>query len=121
MQAGQCILDLMAITGNIDVPGGNVLGDVTSGLNEVGFGFEKGVGDLVSEMIGLAEYPAYCNLIMNAHADLMLQTLETGEPYPIKLGMYCGNNLMSCTSAEPSAGMTLSSSRSSSASPSTPS
>ncbi len=101
MQAGQCILDLMAITGNIDVPGGNVLGDVTSGLNEVGFGFEKGVGDLVSEMIGLAEYPAYCNLIMNAHADLMLQTLETGEPYPIKLGMYCGNNLMSCTSAEP--------------------
>ena len=35
-----------------------------------------------------AEYPAYCNLIMNAHADLMLQTLETGEPYPIKLGMY---------------------------------
>lgn len=67
MQAGQCILDLMAIGGNIDVPGGNVLGDVTSGLNEVGFGFEKGVGDLVSEMIGLAEYPAYCNLIMNAH------------------------------------------------------
>lgn len=101
MQAGQCILDLMAITGNIDVPGGNVLGDVTSGLNEVGFGFEKGVGDLVSAMIGLAEYPTYCNLIMNAHADLMLQTLETGEPYPIKFGMYCGNNLMSCTSAEP--------------------
>ena len=101
MQAGQCILDLMAITGNVDVPGGNVLGDVTSGLNEVGFGFERGVGDLVQKMIGLTEYPAYCNLIMNAHADMMLKTLETGEPYPIKFGMYCGNNLMSCTSAEP--------------------
>lgn len=101
MQAGQCILDLMAITGNVDVPGGNILGDATTGLNEVGFGFEKGVGDLASKMIGLTEYPAYCNLIMNAHADLMLQALETGEPYPIKLGFFAGNNLMSCTSAEP--------------------
>ena len=101
MQAGQCLLDLMAITGNIDVPGGNILGDATTGLNEVGFGFDKGVGDLASKMIGLADYPAYCNLIMNAHADLMLKALETGDPYPIKFGMYAGNNLMSCTSAEP--------------------
>ena len=101
MQAGQCILDLMAITGNLDVPGGNILGDATTGLNEVGFGFEKGVGDLASKMIGLDQYPAYCNLIMNAHADLMLNALETGEPYPIKFGFYAGNNLMSCTSAEP--------------------
>ena len=101
MQAGQCILDLMAITGNVDVPGGNLLGDATTGLNEVGFGFEKGVGDLSSKMIGLDQYPAYCNLIMNAHADLMLKALETGEPYPIKFGFYGGNNLMSCTSAEP--------------------
>ena len=38
---------------------------------------------------------------MNAHADLMLKALETGDPYPIKFGMYAGNNLMSCTSAEP--------------------
>ena len=101
MQAGQCLLDLMAITGNIDVPGGNILGDATTGLNEVGFGFDKGVGDLASKMIGLADYPAYCNLIMNAHADLMLKALETGDPYPVKFGMYAGNNLMSCTSAEP--------------------
>lgn len=101
MQAGQCILDLMAITGNVDVPGGNVLGDATTGLNEVGFGFEKGVGDIAYKMIGLDKYPAYCNLIMNAHADLMLQALETGEPYPVKFGFYAGNNLMSCTSAEP--------------------
>lgn len=101
MQVGQCILDLMAITGNVDVPGGNVLGDATTGLNEVGFGFEKGVGDIAHQMIGLDQYPAYCNLIMNAHADLMLKALETGDPYPIKFGMYAGNNLMSCTSAEP--------------------
>ena len=27
--------------------------------------------------------------------------METGEPYPIKMGFYAGNNLMACTSAEP--------------------
>jgi anaerobic selenocysteine-containing dehydrogenase len=101
MQAGQAILALMSITGNIDVPGGNILGDATTGLNEVGFGFERGVGQLAQKMIGLTDYPAYCNLIMNAHADLMLRAMETGEPYPIKFGFYGGNNLMACTSAEP--------------------
>ena len=33
-------------------------------------------------MIGLDQYPAYCMIILNAHADLMLKALETGEPYP---------------------------------------
>ena len=27
--------------------------------------------------------------------------METGDPYPIKMGFYAGNNLMSCTSMEP--------------------
>ena len=31
----------------------------------------------------------------------MLKALETGEPYPIKMGFYAGNNLMTCTSMEP--------------------
>ena len=32
-------------------------------------------------------------IILNAHADLMLHALETGDPYPIKMGFYAGNNL----------------------------
>ena len=36
VQAGHCVLALEAITGNIDVPGGQLIGDVNDGL-ELGF------------------------------------------------------------------------------------
>lgn len=102
MQVGHCLIALMAICGNIDVPGGQRIGDKTMGLNEAGFGFEEGLGaDLIAKMIGAADYPAYCGLILNSHADLTLRAMETDDPYPIKMGFYCGNNLLSCTSAEP--------------------
>ena len=102
MQQGQVTVALMAITGNLDVPGGQILPGTGAGHNESGFGFEKGVGEeLQKKMIGLDQYPAYCMVILNAHADLMLKALETGEPYPVKMGFYAGNNLMTCTSMEP--------------------
>ena len=102
MQLSHSAICLMAITGNIDVPGGQILGNASSGQNETGFRFEEALGkDLISKMIGLKEYPAYANTILDAHADLTLQAMETGEPYPIKMGFFAGNNLMSCTSAEP--------------------
>ena len=44
MQVGHCLIALMAICGNIDVPGGIRIGDKTMGLNEAGFGFEEGLG-----------------------------------------------------------------------------
>ena len=102
MQNGQAIVALMAITGNIDVPGGQILADVNFGLNEAGFGSEKGISpELMGKMIGLEKYPVYCNTILNAQVDEMLKTVETGEPYPIKMGFFAGCNFMSCTSAEP--------------------
>ena len=102
MQLSHCAICLMALTANIDVPGGQILGNANSGQNETGFGFEEALGkDLISKMIGLKEYPAYANTILDAHADLTLKAMETGEPYPIKMGFYAGNNLMSCTSMEP--------------------
>lgn len=102
MQNGQVIIDLQAITGNLDRPGGQLLPGKGSGHNEVGFGYDEGIGpELMQKMIGLDQYPAYCNMILNCHADLTLQALETGEPYPLKMGFYAGNNLLSCTSQEP--------------------
>lgn len=102
MQNGQVVVDLMSITGNIDRPGGQVVGDINSGLNEGGFGFDKGVGpELAAKMIGIKEYPGYCNLILNSQADLTLKCMETDDPYPLRMGMYTGNNLLACTSAEP--------------------
>ncbi len=74
MQMSHCAIALMAITGNVDVPGGQILGNASSGQNETGFGFEEALGkELISKMIGLKEYPAYANTILDAHADLTLQ------------------------------------------------
>ncbi|MDR0350675.1 MAG: molybdopterin-dependent oxidoreductase, partial [Coriobacteriales bacterium] len=101
MQNGQALIALMTITGNMDVPGGQLLADVNAGLNEVGFNVEKGIGDILDKMIGLKEYPAYCNLIFNAQCDMVLKALETGKPYPLKFGFYAGANPLACTSAEP--------------------
>jgi anaerobic selenocysteine-containing dehydrogenase len=102
MQNGQVIIALQAITGNLDRPGGQLLPGAGAGHNELGYGYDEGVGnELMQKMIGLAEYPAYCNMILDAQADMMLHALETGEPYALKMGMYQGNNLMACTSMEP--------------------
>lgn len=101
MQNGHCAISLMAITGNLDVPGGQLLPGSDAGHNEAGFGVSEESEKLFEKMIGLEEYPAYCKIIMSPQADMMLRTLETDEPYPIRFGMYMGNNLMACTSMEP--------------------
>jgi len=100
LQLSQCAVILMALTGNLDVPGGQILGDASAGQNEGGFNFEA-LGDTYQKVIGLKEYPAYVNTILSPHADLVLKALETEDPYPLKMGFFAGNNLMSCTSAEP--------------------
>ena len=102
MQNSQCIIALQAITGNFDRPGGQTVPGSDAGHNELGFGYSESIGDeLMSKMIGLAEYPAYCNMILNSQVDLMLKTLETDEPYPIRMGFYMGDNALSNCAMEP--------------------
>lgn len=98
-QLAHSIMALMAVTGNLDVPGGNILGGFADNLNEVGFGFESMTEETRDKLLGLHEYPAYVGMILNAHADMMLDALETGKPYPIKMGMFAGNNLLAATCA----------------------
>ena len=52
-------------------------------------------------MIGLDQYPAYCNMILNSQVDLMLECLETDKPYPIRMGFYMGDNALSNCAMEP--------------------
>lgn len=101
-QMAHCVMALMAITGNVDIPGGNIIGGAADSLNEPGFGFSIMTDETKDALLGLHDYPAYCGMLLNAHADLMLKALETEEPYPIKMGMYAGNNLLAGTcAAEP--------------------
>ena len=98
-QAGHCILALEAITGNLDVPGGQLLGDVTDSLADLGFGWSSLGPELQNKIIGLKEYPAYVAIVLNSHADLTLEAMETGEPYEIHAGFIASTNLLAGTCA----------------------
>ena len=98
VQAGHCVLALQAITGNIDVPGGQLIGDVNDGL-ELGFGWNNLGPELQSKILGIKEYPAYVGLVLNAQCDMALEAIETGEPYAFKMGGFEDTNLFAGTCA----------------------
>ena len=101
MQAGHCILALEAITGNIDVPGGQLVGDVNDGL-ELGFGWNELGPELQGKILGLKRYPAMVSFVLNAHCDMVLDALETGEPYQFKMaGFGDCNGLAGTDCAQP--------------------
>jgi anaerobic selenocysteine-containing dehydrogenase len=102
VQMGHSLLALMAISGNIDVPGGQVLADPSDGLKDEvsgGYGWNTLGKELQEKIIGLKEYPAYVTMILNSQADLMLEALETDKPYPIKLGFIQSTNMLAGTCA----------------------
>ncbi len=101
MQAGHCILALEAITGNLDVPGGQLVGDVNDGL-ELGFGWKELGPELQEKILGLKRYPAMVSFVLNAHCDMVLDALETSEPYAFKMaGFEDCNGLAGTDCAQP--------------------
>jgi anaerobic selenocysteine-containing dehydrogenase len=102
VQAGFCVVALMAISGNLDVPGGQLCGvDVDAQTYVNHYGWEVMPEETRNATIGIKEYPYYVKAILNAHADLMLETLETGRPYKIRMVMVQANNVLPCNSAQP--------------------
>lgn len=103
-QNGQVILELTALTGNIDRPGGQLAEPLceqyTTG-NDYGYDAIEDMDEFRGKMIGMAQYPAYCMMIMNSHCDLTLQAMETDEPYPLKMGFFMGTNPLANSAAEP--------------------
>jgi anaerobic selenocysteine-containing dehydrogenase len=107
-QAGHCVLALMAITGNIDVPGGQIIAEIPAAdaqrdVKKRRMGWNSLSDELRKKTIGMAEYPMYVNNINMAHADMMLEALCTGQPYQPKMGWIQSTNLLAPTcAAEPS-------------------
>ena len=102
VQAGHCVLALEAITGNLDVPGGQLLGDVSDSLGDLGFGWKELGPELQEKILGLKRYPAMVSFVLNAHCDMVLDALETGEPYAFKMaGFEDCNGLAGTDCAQP--------------------
>lgn len=125
-QAAHCILALMSICGNIDVPGGQIIAEIDAapGVTEGGemevnldkadagaddntaedaarpqrrIGWDSLPEELRAKTIGYKEYPLYVDNIRNAHADMMFDAVTTGKPYKIRMGWIQSTNLLAPT------------------------
>ncbi|MGB9858654.1 MAG: molybdopterin-dependent oxidoreductase, partial [Moorellaceae bacterium] len=92
VQQAHAIIALLAITGNIDVPGGVIVGGTLGTVGGLGWGWDELPQELQEKIIGLKEYPAYVQVWHFAQADLTLDAMETGKPYPIKMAFFQSSN-----------------------------
>ncbi|MCC6779167.1 MAG: molybdopterin-dependent oxidoreductase [Hyphomicrobiales bacterium] len=83
---------LSVITGNIDIPGGQVIARPAHGVTAYPFSTEELVklygGDLITRLnekrIGADAYPMVKSFRGWAQPDMAIEQIESGEPYPIK-------------------------------------
>jgi anaerobic selenocysteine-containing dehydrogenase len=86
------IICLWSITGNIDIPGGQVIARPSFGVSSYPYSSEELVQLYGTEMvkrltekrIGADRYPMVKNFRGWAHPDMVIDQCMTGEPYPIK-------------------------------------
>lgn len=103
VQLSQAFIALIAITGNLDIPGGTQLGEIYWKFpppmrDYTGFIDEE----LMAKRIGFGKHPAVCIGMNSADPDSILDTLETDEPYPLRMGFFDSSNLIGPTnSAQP--------------------
>ncbi|MBA7638932.1 Periplasmic nitrate reductase [subsurface metagenome] len=88
----QAIANLWCITGNLDVPGGNVISRFAFDAVAYALPGAEGVIKLASKeadqkRIGADRYGPLNKFIWRAQTDLVLEQIFTGKPYPIK-GMW---------------------------------
>jgi anaerobic selenocysteine-containing dehydrogenase len=102
---GMACFDLMAVTGNFEKPGTMLAARSCFGVGATWMPDPFAWKDLPSLVedeneIMNSQYPA----LRAMHAisqDMMLEALETGEPYPIKAVWLQTNNTLSCMGAQP--------------------
>ncbi|RLC73669.1 MAG: dimethylsulfide dehydrogenase [Chloroflexi bacterium] len=101
----QAIAHLWSLTGNLDVPGGNVIARYP--FDVVTYPYHSGVGilslppEVHQKRIGTWKYGPVKDFRAWAHPDMMLEQVFTEDPYPIK-GMWIQTaNPLACTGLEP--------------------
>ena len=90
----------MAITNNLDVPGGNIYVPDPGGVSTFGWGWEFLTETQQKELIGYYEYPMIGMGMRLDQPDLMLFQAEADEPTPYSAAYFIGTNpltAMSCS------------------------
>ncbi|MFH1180694.1 MAG: molybdopterin-dependent oxidoreductase, partial [Candidatus Bathyarchaeota archaeon] len=89
-QTDRAFVMLIALTGNIDVKGGNLIRLLPKGAAPVGSP-SRGSREFEEKRIGSKEFPLISgpdSLRPFVHAPLAIEAMMTGKPYPIK-ALYC--------------------------------
>ncbi len=100
LPASHAITALWSITGNMDVPGG-MISPPTLLFYGGGWGAELISDEQKEKRLGLDKYPLLRYGFVIAHADVTVEALNTGKPYPIKGAWIQTNNGLACMSADP--------------------
>jgi anaerobic selenocysteine-containing dehydrogenase len=100
LPAGQAIMGIFQITGNIDIPGAII--QPPEILNYAGgWGRELISEDQKAKRIGLQKYALLQLGFQIAHPDTMVETLISDEPYKMHGAWIQTSNALSCMAADP--------------------
>jgi thiosulfate reductase/polysulfide reductase chain A len=94
-QTCRAVAMLPAITGNIDIPGGFILG--TFHLNLFPFLAENLSEEMRKKRLGADKHKVLSgpdSIFPSAHIPTLLQAMLNGEPYPVKAFLIFGNNAL---------------------------
>ncbi|HXG36682.1 MAG TPA: molybdopterin-dependent oxidoreductase [Dehalococcoidia bacterium] len=106
LSVAMALVDIWAITGNIDNPGGMALAKpafeawpyplAQDAVIEMLEKFNSGmtVNDLRDKRVGSQDYPIVRDFHWRAHPDKVIDQIFSGDPYPIKGAWIAGNNMM---------------------------
>lgn len=100
LPAGQAIVGLFQITGNVDVPGSNIF-PVELIAYSGGWGGELLSEEQKAKRIGLDDYPLLKLGFQVASNDSLLETLLTDKPYKMHAAWLQTNNAIACMAASP--------------------
>jgi len=103
VQLGHALLALVALTGNLDVPGGITIGPPAALMGKWRMETRSNLPqELWEKRIGAQQWPAVSTALATTHPDETLDTLETGKPYKLRMGWFNSSNFISPTnSAQP--------------------
>ncbi len=104
----QAIAHLWCLTGNLDVPGGNVIARPAFGVTTYPFSSheltglygEEFVKKLTGKRIGAGRYPLVANFRGWAQPDMAVDQILTGDPYPIKAAWIQTTNMLGGQAAD---------------------
>lgn len=101
VQACHAMLDLAAICGDLDVPGGLTVSTKDALNTEWGYEGMKQITPELWEIQTINPDHVGYRQRHHAHPDSMLDCMETGEPYDYKFAWHIGTNPLSNTAAQP--------------------